>query len=316
MAKKIETNFQNSFLLFLLIVFGFSIYSCVSSSQINKSSNLTRIPGTKAFAKIPSGYVWDEEKSIYRYGDSENYFLCMYFPTDFSSMKKGWSQELVYTPSMKMHSYQKNDMEVVTMSGYVPKEKYQSYFLLMETNNHPLMMMAKITDTTLIAEMNVPTIIESLHHDEAFDLDIFELQAYQFNEKITGFHYYYSFRKNGRADYLREPIKDMDNLGLERISVYCRKKMTEEEIDKRLENVIVNVDTKNMIYYNRTNTIINGFEVSYTEIDAEYEGKPSYTLFAIIRGKEEYYDFMAITNRDVKKMKVKFLATLKSFKVK
>ena len=71
-----------------------------------------------------------------------------------------------------------------------------------------------------------------------------------------------------------------------------------------------------MIDFNRTNSLINGLQVSYMEIDTEYDGKPSYTLFAIIRGKKEYYAFRAKTNREVEEMKKKFIKTLESFEIK
>ncbi len=325
MFGKIGFNFLNLLFFSFLIIFGFSISSGTScqgskssTSKRSQSSSMTRIPGTKVFAEIPSEYVWNENKSGYRYGNSENYLLGMYFPVDFALMKKGWRQQVSIMPSMKMRSFQKNNLEVMIISGYSPREKYHSYMLMMETNYHPMMLVAKIRDTTLMAEMNVPAIIESLYHDDDFDLDIFEFQNYKFDKEISGFHYYYYSLpgKNSRADYLRDPIKDMDNLGPERISVFYRKKMTEEEIDKRLKNARSSVDSKNLIDYNRTNTVINGLDVSYMEIDAEYDGKPSYTIFAIIRGKEEYYAFRAMTNRDVEEMKEKYLATLKSFKVK
>ena len=309
-------------LILSFLIFASLTYSCAQKNDALKKNptKLTttkniRFPGTKLFAELPLGYEWNEEKGVFIFGEKENHLRSMYFPVDFLEMKRGWQTELSRNPGFKFRSFTIEGKEVMTMEGYLKREKKQTYMLMMETDYHPMMLMAQMVDTNLISKMDVTGIIQSLRHDDDFELDLFEREDFRFNENISGFQYYFTVGQKRRTDYLRDRIADMDNLGPERISIYTREKNSEEEIKYQMEGVRKN-SLKNATDFAEREVEINGMKTTVLEVDYNNDGKLSYLLYARIRGPEKDFVFRAKTNRDIEEMKDKFRRTLESFEVK
>jgi len=304
-----------------LFVFALMTYSC-SEKTNTPAKNLTkpntkniRFPGTKLFAELPPGYEWNEEEGVFIFGDKNNNLRSMYFPVDFPEMKRGWQTELSRNTGFKYRSFTIEGKEVMTMEGYQEREKKHAYMLMMETDYHPMMLMAQIVDTNLISKMDVTGIIQSLRHDDDFELDLFEREDFRFDENISGFQYYFTTGQKRRTDYLRDRIADMDNLGPERISIYTREKIPEEEVKEKMEEVR-KINMENAIDFSNREMEINGLKVSTLEVDYDNNGNMSFLLYALIRGPEKDFVFRAKTNRDIEEMKDKFRRTLESFEVK
>ena len=277
-----------------------------------------RFPGTKLFANFPPGYTWDSEKRIYRFGTSEKSIIrCQYFPEAFNEMKIEWQREVASLAGYSMRSYQNENYEVITIQRNTSKEGKQQYLLMMETENHPIVFTGQIEDTTLMAAMDVPGIMESLRYDENYNLDIFEMADFRFDENIIGFKYYISDNyilvdNKSKFEYLRHPIKNMDELEPEMITVSSGGTMTESEIEKYLKKV----GERFLTVSNKKDTLINDLKTTYVEMENNYGKKNIYSLNAVIRAPEKTYLFRASANQNLEEMKEKFLITLRSFEVK
>lgn len=306
-------------LISILFIFGLIFFACakkntsVAVDKIITSTEEVRFPGTRVFANLPPGYIWDSEKMIYRFGTSEkSTILCQYFPVNFAEMKKEWRREAAGLPDFSMRSYQRGNYEVMTMQGYYSKDKQQQYVLMMETGDHPVVFMGRTDDTTLIAAMNVPGIMESLRYDDDYDQYLFELADFKFDENISGFKYYFSVDNKSRFYYFRHPIKNMEELEPERITVSSRDTMTESEIEKYLKNV----GERFLTVSNKKDTLIDDLKTTYVEAVNDDEEQRFYRLIAVIRAPEKTYLFRASANQNLEEMKEKYLATLRSFELK
>jgi len=304
-----------------------TFYSCDGQNtfpdniRIANSDNLTRVKGTKYFAKIPTGYT--ALTGLVRYQKNDNtYFQVVEVPnTSFTHFKSKMSKAALESQGAKVDAYETvkyNGFDGIYFEGPSKIEGETKLGLAFGDESFVTMIVGVCLTTDKNSKEELKNIFSNSCYDKSFKLNPLELANFYIDETITGFKYattignIFFYSSNGKADM--QSLLDFSSYEVMPLEAGSFDKVKEllETINSRF--VLQGIQISNM---KKKEILINGnkaFEVTMDGIDKNNKKASFYQVALYKDGTTSAVLFIG-TDTDNGIYLDKFRATAQSIKL-
>jgi hypothetical protein len=320
---------MNKLLLLLFLFITLSLGSCTeteeqtvdfSAIKTTKTSEHTRIDGTKTFVVIPEDYRHIE--TLARYQKSKKlYFQIMEMPVSYEEAKVNLTKEAIESKGAQVDVYKElkiNDYNGIYFEGpsKYPGETKLGLWFGDETFLASIVGVCKNSD--LEGKKELIEIVKTIFYDKAFELDQFELANFTFDQDSFDFKFntkistMFLFTPNGVAD-------STENQEVAGVTIAPLPFMSKEGAKNYTNELIQRYETQQRATFlaeKMTDLELVDQSVSVFEATIEMEGQISYLYQTVLLGKESSLLFMGTCLKDTEENMKAFERALKAVRFK
>ncbi|CAA6830306.1 MAG: Unknown protein [uncultured Aureispira sp.] len=319
---------MNKLPLSLFLLIALLCFSCAEEEQtadfsaINttKTNEHTRIEGTKAFAVIPSAYVYKE--ALARYQKQESlYFQVMEMPTSYEEAKVNLSKKAIESTGAKLDLYKEFKVNAYDGIYFEGPSKYPGETKLgiwFGDATFVTSVVAVCKNTDVEGKQELMKILRTVFYDKGFELDPFELASFTF--KKDSFQFKYNAQINTMFIFTPNGTEDSDaNKEIPVITIAPLPFMPKKGAENYTNELIQRYETQQRATFlseKMTELELVDQSVSIFEAEIEMAGQVSYLYQTVLLGKESSLLFMGTCMKNKEENRLAFERALQAVRFK